>query len=71
MSYICSYKCADVKFDVYDTERINKSITNYLFYITPNKLVEVQKYLIENNIPFIDSPEQMNLLIEKNLIGIY
>jgi hypothetical protein len=71
MSYLFSYKCGDIVFDAYDADRVSPSITTNLFYLTPSRLVKVQKYLIENNIPFIDTNEQMNALIENDLLGIY
>jgi hypothetical protein len=71
MGLICQYKCADIIFDVYDIERISISTTNNLFYMTPSRIVKVEKYLIENNIPKIMTAEQMNFLIENDYIGIY
>ena len=71
MGLVCQYKCADIVFDVYDVDRICTSNTNNLFYMTPSRLVKVQKFLIEKDIPFIDTIEQMNTLIDNDLIGIY
>jgi hypothetical protein len=71
MALVCQYKCVDIIFDVYDTDRISTSTTNSLFYMTPSRIVKVEKYLIENDIPKIMTPEQINFLIENDFLGIY
>jgi hypothetical protein len=71
MALVCQYKCVDIIFDVYDTDRISTSTTNSLFYMTPSRIVKVEKYLIENDIPKITTPEQMNFLIENDFLGMY
>ena len=74
MGLVCQYKCADIIFDVYDIDRICTSTgmtTNNLFFVTPSRVVKIEKYLIENDISKITSPEQMEFLIDNNYIGIY
>lgn len=71
MAFLFKYKCADIIFDAYDSDRISTSTTDSLFYVTPSRIVKVEKYLIENNIPKIMTSEQMDFLIENDYIGIY
>jgi hypothetical protein len=71
MGYLGSYKCAGIIFDMYDIERVSIDTTGNKYYITPCRLIEAQKWMLEKNIEEIVSVEDMEELIDKDIIGIY
>jgi hypothetical protein len=71
MAYICSYKCADIIFDIFDSDRIRKDDCVNLFYITPIRISKVQQYLKDNSLNKITTQDQIDDLIKKDYIGMY
>ncbi len=71
MAYQCSFKCEDIIFDIFDTERVPIGLTKNKYYITPKKAVEVELWLLENKLDKVRTREQVEVLISKEFIGIY
>lgn len=71
MAYQCSFKCADIIFDIFDTERVPIGLTKNEYYITPKKAMGVELWLAENGLDKVRTMEQIETLIFIGLIGIY
>ncbi len=72
MSKLISFKCNDIVFDVYDTERIPMGAHKYKYYITPRRYALIEAWRIKNDIfDPISSKEQLDYLIDNDFIGTY
>jgi hypothetical protein len=71
MAYQCSFKCADIIFDIFDTERVPVGVTKNKYFITPKKAIDAELWVIENKIDKVRTNEQMEMLISKGIIGTY
>jgi len=72
MAYCCSYKCCDVIFDIYDTERIPvERPTENRYYITPDRCSEIEKWMVDNLVLHINSKAQLSFIIEKDWLAVY
>ena len=71
MAYQCSFKCEDIIFDIFDTERVPVGLTKNKYYITPKKAIGVELWLTESGLDKIRTKEQMETLISKGLVGVY
>jgi hypothetical protein len=71
MSKICSFRCLDVEFDVFDTERVPLTKGDYPYFITPSRFAKIEMWRHENGSVQINSKEQLDFLIENDYIGTY
>ena len=71
MAKLLTYKCADILFDLYDTERVPVIKSDIKYYITPKRLDEVCEWLDSCNDTKITTIDQMEILIAIGLIGEY
>lgn len=71
MSYVCAFTCCGIEFDVYNTDRIIPEKTGRKYFITPNGIMEAEKFIIKNDILKVDTSEQMSYLIENGIIKEY
>ena len=71
MAYQCSFKCEDIIFDIFDTERVPIGLTKNDYYITPKMAAGVELWLLENKLDKVRTMEQIETLIFIGLIGIY
>jgi len=68
---ILTYKCAEIEFDFYDTERVPVIKSETKYYLTPKRLDEVCDWLGMSNLKKITTTDQMEILIAIGLIGEY
>jgi len=71
MPYLCSFKCIDIVFDIFDTERVPIGVTKNKYFVTPQRAMNIEIWMLKNNIDKIKTKEQLELLISNNLLGIY
>jgi hypothetical protein len=72
MSKVCTFKCEDVVFDVYNTERISMNSKKVKYYITPKRFAKIEVWRVMNDITTpISTKEQLTFLIENDYIGTY
>jgi hypothetical protein len=71
MAYCCSYKCCDVIFDVFDSERVLLGVTKNKYYVTPSLMDRIDAWMIENMIIMITKQEDMEELISRGLVAQY
>jgi hypothetical protein len=71
MAYLCTYKCASIEFDVFDSNRISVADRKSNYYITPSLLAKIEEWLIINNKEKIHSKEDIEFLISNKLIGVF
>jgi hypothetical protein len=72
MAKILTFKCEDVIFDVYDSERVPMGEHKYLYFITPKRFAKIEVWRITNNIESkISTKEQLDYLIVNDYIGTY
>jgi len=71
MPYLCSFKCIDIVFDIFDTGRVPIGVTKNKYFVTPQRAMNIEIWMLKNNIDKIKTKEQLELLISNNLLGIY
>ena len=71
MAIIGVFRCADIDFDIHDSERIPIGLSAEKYYITPKKIDLVEQWLTTNNLEKVETKEQVELLISLKLIGTY
>ena len=68
--YKFSYKCLDVTFDYYDSERVLKR-EDLPYYLTPHRLAKIEAWMIKNNIEKIRTKEQLDYIIDQGWLSKY
>ncbi|GEM_PF-6594503 len=72
MAKLLTFKCEDVIFDVYDTERVPMDSSKYQYFITPRRFARIEAWRIQNNLNSpISTKEQLDYLIQNDMIGTY
>ena len=71
MPRIAEFKCAGTIFDIYDSERVPVGVSSNKYYITPNRTVLAHQWLWENGLDKIRTPEHVQALVSKNILGVY
>jgi len=71
MAYLCTYKCASIEFDIFDTNRVDITKKKSKYYITPSLLAKIEEYLIMNNKEKIESEKDIEFLISNKLLGVF
>ena len=71
MSLLCSYNCAEVKFDVYDSERILVGKSKYKYFVTPSRIKDIEDWMRRRDVLKIETDDHMEELIALGLLGEY
>jgi len=71
MAKVCVFNCADIEFDVYDSERIPIGVADSKYYITPKMIDEVDVWRKIKGVFRVTTAEHMEELIAVGLIGEY
>ena len=71
MGRIVTFRCASIKFDFYDSERVPVGLSECKYYLTPHRLELIERWIKVNGFDKIRTKEQMQMLISTKLLGTY
>jgi hypothetical protein len=69
--YICSFKCLETKFDIFNSEKVLLIENRQKYFITPERAIKIEKWLIENNKDKIKTQEEIDFTISQGWLGSY
>ena len=69
--YVGSFQCLDIQFDIFNSEIVLVRDNKCDYFITPNRIVEVEAWLIENNKDKVKTKEDLDFLINKGWLKAY
>jgi len=69
--YICSFNCLETKFDIFNSEKVLIMDNRQKYFITPERAIGIEKWLIENNKDKIKTQEDLDFIINKKWLCSY
>lgn len=69
--YLASYNCLGTKFDIFDSENVRLMEDKNDYFITPERLIQIEKWLIESDKPKIITSEDLQHVIAQGWLTRY